>query len=161
MERRLTRKEDPMKTRKNPLGLESLEDRRTLSTLMHEIPPTPMTAPQQQVKAIVAAPVIKAQAQAPLCRLQCVNIAGDPNKRITAYISVPTGTLSYGGNRNIQVSSISNGRGGTTLVLTGTASNLNRNFAAITYRGFETRALIQIGTNGRVCASATLQIRRI
>lgn len=146
-----------MKTRKkNPLGLESLEDRRTLSTLMHEIPPTPMTAPQQQVKAIVAAPVIKAQAQAPLCRLQCVNIAGDPNKRITAYISVPTGTLSYGGDRSIQVSSR-----GNTLTLTGTAGNLNRNFSSITYRGLETRALIQIGTNGRVCASATLQIRRI
>lgn len=156
------------------LGVESLEDRRTLSawngavlnlenlaplhvenrtaTLVHSV--TTVTASRAQTPAHTNT--------APLAKLPPITVGGDGSKRITAWISAPTGQLWYSGNdRSIQISSVRNTRGGTTLTLVGTAAALNKNFGFVLYRGFESNALIQIGSSGKVCDSATLRLRRV
>lgn len=163
--------------RKARLGVESLEDRRTLSAWnggvlnVENLVPlkvesrTATTLPAVTTVTPITASRAQAPAQAntaPLAKLPPINIGGDPNKRITAWISAPTGQLSYGGtDRSIQVSSATNARGGTTLTLTGTVASLNKSFASVLYRGFESQALIQIGSGSKVCSSATLRLRRI
>jgi hypothetical protein len=147
--------------RKTLLSIESLETRRTLSSLAR---PTHMETPPRACRATTVitnrTPTVKAQ-QAPLSKLSQINIGGDQNKRITATISVPNGTLYYtGSDRSIQVSATTNSTGGKTLTLTGTAASINNNLPKVMYWGFQPKALVQIGINGRVCASSNINFRR-
>lgn len=136
--------------KKTILGIETLESKRTLSSVSVASAPLPAAPVAAQVRVQQTNPVL----YAPGCvgirqgtaSLGCISVAGSENPKTMLVVAAGRGATITSAIRdpNVRVSMTTNAVGGTVVYIEGNPSAITRNMKYLTYRGPESPIRVQL-----------------
>lgn len=157
--------------RKTILGIETLESKRTLSSVSVASAPLPAAPVAAQVRVQQTRPVLYAPCYIGIRQgagtLGCISVSGSENPKtmlvlVTRSDATITNTIR---DPNVRVSTVLNSAGGTVVYIEGTPSAINRNMKSLTYRGPDVAIRVQLWIrNPPTCvkyADVYIPIRRV